>query len=438
MDQAPSAPAFPPARGTTVARRRGPGWDVVSSAEPTIELLLARQPILDLEGTTTGYELLYRSPAGSASVTGDAATASVLVDGILGHGLAQLTGGLPAWVNVPEPLLLDGTLDAFVGKLLVIEILEDTPDTPDVRAAIRDLRARGSRVALDDVVADDPRLGLVGQVDVVKIDLLATTPAQRRSLVALARRHGTTVLFEKVETAEMAAEAADAGADLIQGYFFAHPLTQSRRDVPLQHTNRLRLLQLLYQPDIDLAEVEEVVRQDVYLAGRFLAFVNSASFGWRRHIDSIHHALVLVGTESLRRWLGLVTLAASSSGRPSELLVVAATRARFCENLAPATGMGQRRLDLFCLGMFSMLGAILDAPAAETLAPMSLADDVRAALLDQPSPLTPLLEVAQAMEAVDWPRAQACMVHLGLDAATVGDAYQDALQWSAASGRLAG
>lgn len=409
----------------------------MSTADPTVEMLLARQPILDLDGATVGYELLYRHPAGIVRVDGDAATANVLVDGILGHGLERLTNGLPAWVNVPESMLLDGTLESFVGDSLVVEVLEDTPDTPEVRAAIQAIRTREGRVALDDVVADDPRLGLVDQVDVVKIDLLATTPAQRRALVALARRHGTTVLFEKVETAELAAEASRAGADLLQGFYFAHPLTRSRRDVPLQQPHRLRLLQLLYEPEIDLGEVEELVRQDVYLATRFLAFVNSASFGWRHHIDSIHHALVLVGSAALRRWLGLVILAATSSGRPSELLVVAATRARFCENLATATARQARSLDLFCLGMFSMLGAILDTPVATAIEPMSLADDVRAALLDQPSQLSPLLDVLDALEAVDWPTVQVAMERLGLDAATAAQAYQDALQWSAPTGQLA-
>ncbi len=409
----------------------------MSAADPIVESLVARQPILDLGGATVGYELLYRRAADAAYVDGETATASVLVDGILGHGLQRLTGGLPAWVNVPEAALLDGTLDAFIGASMVVEVLEDTPDTPEVRDAIRHVRSRGGRVALDDVVADDPRLGLVGQVDVVKIDLLATTPAQRRALVALAHRHGTTVLFEKVENAELAAEASQAGADLLQGFFFAHPLTRSRRDVPLQSRNRLRLLQLLHQPEIDLAEVEDLVRQDVYLAGRFLAFVNSASFGWRRHIDSIHHALVLVGTDSLRQWLGLVILAASSSGRPSELFVVAATRARFCENLAAATAMQPRSLDMFCLGMFSMLGVILDAPVAEAIEPMSLADDVREALLDQPNALTPLLDAVRAMEAADWRLAQTCMARLGLDEASATQAYQDALQWSTTAGRLA-
>lgn len=408
----------------------------MSTADPTVELLLARQPILDLGGATVGYELLYRTPAGTAHLDGEAATANVLVDGILGHGLDRLTNGLPAWVNVPESMLLDGTMESFIGDSLVVEVLEDTPDTPEVRAAIHHIRTHGGRVALDDVVAEDPRLGLFDLVDVVKVDLLSTTPAQRRSLVALARRHHTAVLFEKVETAELAAEASHAGADLLQGFFFAHPLTRSRRDVPMQQTHRLRLLQLLYEPEIDLAEVEQLVREDVYLAGRFLAFVNSASFGWRHHIDSIHHALVLVGTAALRRWLGLVILATTSSGRPSELLVVAATRARFCENLAAATAGQSRSLDLFCLGMFSMLGAILDAPVAAAIEPMSLPDDVRAGLLGQPSQLSPLLDAIEALEAADWPSLQAALARLGVDAATATQAYQDALQWSAPTDRL--
>lgn len=398
----------------------------------TREPLLARQPILDSRGVTVGYELLHRPAGGQtpSAVDGAAATASVLVDGVLGQGLAQLTAGLPAWVNVPDPLLLDGSVAPLLGDTpVVVEVLEETRDTAPVRAALQALRERGVRVALDDVTADDPRLGLVGLVDVLKLDVMATTAAQRRDLVALAAAHQTEVLFEKVESHLHVEEAMGLGVGLLQGYFFARPSAAVVRDVSLEGAHRLQLLQVLCRPEVDLAVVEALVRQDVYLAQRFLAFMNSASFAWRRHLDSIRHALVLLGDEPLRRWLTLVTLASVGTVRSGEVLVVASTRARFCENLSRSLGLRERGLDLFLLGMFSVLEALLAPPLEDRLRPLGLADDVHAALLGRPSPLGPVLDAVHGLERADWEAVDAAVQTLGLDPQVAAEAFADAMAW---------
>ena len=415
---------------------RSPEGERRAVTDTAVELLVSRQPILDAGSATVGYELLCHTDDGPARRP-DVASASLLVDGFLGQGLQRLTGGLPAWVAMSERMLVNGAVDPFVGAPIVVELLGDTSDTPEVRAALRRLRDGGMRIALGDLRVDGPRLGLVGQVDVVRIDLTSTTREQRRILVGLARHQDAKVLFHNVDDADQAAEAEEGGADLLQGYFFARPVTTTRRDVPLQATNRLGLLQVLHRPDLDLQEVEDLIRQDVYLASRFLTFINAASFGWRQRVDSIGYGLVLVGTESLRRWLGLVILAATATDRPTELLVVAATRARFCENLADALGVPERSLDLFTLGMFSLMEAALGIPLADAIEPMPLADDVAAALLGEHNRLSLLLELVEGLEASDWPAAQTAMARLDLSREDALAAYRGALEWSIQAHQLA-
>lgn len=400
-------------------------------------LMVARQAILDAKRRTVGYELLYRPLGGPSTVPfdGDAASASVLIDGVFGFGLDRLTGGRPAFVNVGESMLTSGDLFEMGEHNLVIEVLEDVPDTPAVRDAVRRLRARGYRVALDDVIADDPRWAMLEMVDLVKIDLFGTTPRERAQLSAETRRAGVELLFEKVETQADADEAERAGAHLLQGYFFAKPQIIQGEGVRPLDGPRMQLLAELNKRELDLAAVEELIRRDLYLTDRFLRLVNAASFGWRRRIDTLRHAIVLLGAESVRRWLSLIVLAAAATGKPNELLVLGATRARFCERLGELTGF-PRGLDLFSVGMFSVLDAVLGKPIAEAVDGLPLPDDVLAALRGEDNEVRRRLDVAVALERWEETRVRELVTPLGTDLPTVASAYADAIEWSNAAASL--
>lgn len=409
-------------------------WRFMIDTDPGVDVLVGRQAILDYKGRTVAYELLYRSIVGGQVLDSDMASASVLVDGVLGLGLQQLTEGRPAYVNVPESLLVAGHLLDLDLSHLVVEVLEDTCDTPAVRDALRRLRARGFRLALDDVVAADPRLGLLPYVDVAKIDVLATSRSERDDLVRACRDHAVTVLFEKIETQDVAEEAAGHGVELLQGFFFARPQLVRGRDVRAMDGQRARLLIEANRPEPDLAVIEQLIRGDLYLAERFLGLVNAAAFGWRRPIETVRHALVLMGQESVRKWLALVVLAAAASGKPSELVVMASARARFLEELADASGMPGRMLDLFAAGMFSVMDAVLDRPLAEAVASLPVADDVRAGIVARNNRIGRLLDLAEAFERGEWERTGCLASQLGLSVEVAAAAWGEAMRWSTPSG----
>ena len=81
---------------------------------------------------------------------------------------------------------------------------------------------------------------------------------------------------------------------------------------------------------------------------------------------SIGHALALLGVENLRHWATLSVLA-SIDDKPPELTVTALVRARFCE-LAGDHVPGATPGELFTLGLFSVIDALMDAPIVDVLA----------------------------------------------------------------------
>ena len=102
---------------------------------------------------------------------------------------------------------------------------------------------------------------------------------------------------------------------------------------------RLRLLRELIAEPLDHDAIERTIKTDLALSVKLRCYLNSASFGWRSQIDSIKHALVLLGDGPFRQWAALVAIAMIGDDKPEELLVMSLLRARFCEQLA----LGARR-----------------------------------------------------------------------------------------------
>lgn len=138
----------------------------------------------------------------------------------------------------PSTLVTHGCL-SLLGRLpldrIVLELSEHDPvdDYDELRDALAPLRARGLRLAIDDVGAGFSSLRhiVVTAPDVMKLDrtivagissdpVLATLVG---SLVDLARSIGATVVAEGVETAEDAEALLAKAVDLGQGWYFGRP-----------------------------------------------------------------------------------------------------------------------------------------------------------------------------------------------------------------------
>lgn len=364
---------------------------------------MARQPIFDHDLRVVAYEVLFRGGLGGALdiQDGSRATASVLVDSISALGLERLTGDRPAWVNMTREVLLGDYVQLFRPDRVVAEVLEDVAPEPAVIEACKRLRTLGYGVAIDDVIERERLEAFRGVVDTVKVDWLLSTPEQRKALCEGAR--GLTLLAEKIEDQDALDEARGLGCTLFQGYFFAKPqLIRSRALPSFMHTY-LGLLATLQRPRISLEHLEHLVRKDVALSYRLLRYVNSAWYQRRKEITSVGHALRLLGQVQARRWVTLVTMAALGQDKAPELLVTALTRARFCEVVAQES-RGLRAEDLFFVGLFSVLDALVDRPMVELVEELSIGSPVGEALLGMPSPMRSVLELILAWEQGEWRR----------------------------------
>lgn len=391
-----------------------------------VDTYFARQPIFDRSRGVCGYELLYRSgPADRAMFAdGVTATASVLANAFADVDSPDLLAGLPAYVNLPRELIVGRSAMGFPPERVTIEVLEDVTPDPDVIEALRELRAAGYRIALDDYGPDDARQRLLPFADIVKVDLMVTPAASLPALAGRLRTVGVTLLAEKVEDLNDFRRCFDLGFNMFQGYFFAKPELVAGRRVDEGRGHLTGLLGELHRPDVTLTEAAEAVERYPDFAHQLLRILNSAAMGLSRKVDSIRQAVVLVGTRRVTE-LATVLVLAANEHKPRELLTVGLTRGRMCALVARRIG----RVDadsFFTVGALSVLDALSDRPLSEVVGPLPLSDDVKAALVHRVGLKGELLDAAIAYERAEWDRLD----DMELDATALTRGYLEALEWS--------
>jgi EAL and modified HD-GYP domain-containing signal transduction protein len=401
-----------------------------------VDAFIARQPIFDAHRIVQAYELLFRSGLENAysGADPDRASAKVITGSAFLPRLDAVSGGKRVFVNVTRDVLVQGFSALLPPATTTIEILETIRPDPEVIDACRRLKMMGFRLALDDFRPDPAWRALLDLADIVKVDVLASNAAERASLARSLRPRGITLLAEKVETREIFRETAGLGYSLFQGYFFARPVIVSGRDIPASRRSHLEILREIHRPDLDYGAICSVVEREVALSYKLLRYVNSAIFGWRGAISSIRHALLLMGITEIRRWASVIALAGMASDEPGELIATALLRGRFCELLASGTELAQRESDLFLVGLFSVIDAILGCPLGEILENIPIAADAKGALLGEPGPMNDLLQLVISYTMGDWTQVEERAERLHIDQAILPDAYAWAIEWAQGSG----
>ncbi len=402
---------------------------------PLTDVFLARQPIFDRTLNLFGYELLYRSCATCSydGEDGDLASQRVLAHAAFTFGASFLLGGKRAFVNFTHGLLVGDLPSLLPPNALAVEILETVPVDDALLEACRSLRRRGYLIALDDFVATPENTPLIDLADIIKVDFRMTTESQRRQMIHAYTPAGIRLLAEKVETRQEFEIARDQGFTYFQGYFFARPVVLEQKEIPAQKTHFLRLMAEMQRPQIDYSHIENLIKQETSLCYRLLHYVNSAAFPTRTRIRSIQQALVLAGEDSLRKFVSLAALHGLASGRPNELVETAVLRARFAELLAPETGLAVRCSDLFLMGMFSLLDAMVGRPLEEILRSLPLPDDIQGTLLTHGAGeerVAGVYRLVLAYERADWDAVSALAAGLDLREPTVAALYREAATWT--------
>ena len=182
--------------------------------------------------------------------------------------------------------------------------------------------------------------------------------------------------------------------------------------------------------DKPMRELATLFKSDPTISYRLLRTVNSVAFGLSRPAESIHDALILLGSKELYRWLTAL-LVSSETNRPlaPALYETALTRARLCELIALERGTEPPEA-LFVTGAFSLLDVLLDVPLEVPLATARLSETAVEALISASGPWRPHLDAALAFENADDNALDQVAAKLRLTADRIAELGEAAAAWS--------
>jgi EAL and modified HD-GYP domain-containing signal transduction protein len=398
----------------------------------SIEHFIARQPIFDKGQKVYAYELLFRSGLHNYFDCEDIdhASTSVIANSFLLFGIDEMTAGRKAFLNCTRKVLVEDLATALPRQHAVIEVLETVEPDDEVIAGCKRLKDLGYTLALDDFVYHRKFEPLLDLADIVKVDFLISGPGERQRISTLLRRRGIRMLAEKVESQADFEQAVAMGYELFQGYFFSKPVILSRRDIPANKLQYLRILKEIHRPEIDFKKMAQTVQSEISLSYKLLKLINSAAFGLRHKVSNIIQALSLLGEREIRTWVSLLSVSSMADDKPAELVINSLIRARFCEQAAYLIQEANQQSELFLMGLFSQLDAILDRPLSELLDEIQVSVAMRTALIDNEGSRYKLLMLAVALERGLWENLGVLAKDLALEELTLSGLYLDAVKWA--------
>lgn len=398
---------------------------------------LGRQPILNRDQEIVGYELLFRSAGRDFAEFGSysQASASVITTALSAFGIQEVLGGKFGFINVHLGLLLSEMLELLPVEQSVLELLEIIQIDEQVVERCRELKQLGFQLALDDHEYSPDFVDIYDVVDIVKIDILSIDPVHLPKMIELLRRWPVRILAEKVETVEQFDACFGMGIDLFQGYFFERPVVLNKKKIDTSGLAMLKLLQQLTK-DVSIDEIEQTFKANPSLSYNLLRLVNSVGLGSREKIKTLRHAITMLGTSHIRRWIQLSLFAgADARGINNPLLEMAAVRGRLMEILViqkeRERDSGEQSEEAFMIGILSLLDVLFETNMSEIVDSLNLTDEVSVALLSREGMLGRLLYLAERLEVTDFDAVTPLLEECDITLDQLLTAQLEAFNWRA-------
>lgn len=400
--------------------------------------LIGRQPILNRDEQICAYELLFRSAQSLTEAhVSDAsqATASVILNTLAGFGIKQILGNHLGFINLELDMLMSDSLELLPKEMVVLELLESLEVTPVLIERCRELKQAGFVLALDDHEFSPVYEELYQLVDIVKVDLLITPVDSLGPTIDQYRDYPFKLLAEKVETKEEFLKCLDLGFNYFQGYYFAKPAVIEKKKIDEGGAALLKLMRQLMD-DAEIEEVEKTFRSSPGLTYKLLLLVNSVSFVGLQKIQTVRHAISMLGRAQIKRWVQLALFATDDSHAMENPLVdMAAVRGGFMEQMAVACprlrGNREAPDQAFMTGILSLLESLYDIPMEQIAGELNLSEEVQEALVHREGVYGDLLSLSEALEQVDFVRASELLGNLSIPYNTVMQAQMKAYNWQA-------
>lgn len=398
-----------------------------------MDVFIARQPVLDLNGYVFGYEILYRDSEANHFSESDAdfASGNTLTRCFIDFGISELTNGKKAFINFTGEFLKNNIATIFPSDVIIIEILENIEITEDILLSCKVLKSLGYTLAIDDFTFQPGYDELIKLADIIKIDFRATPQEEIKKIIRKYWRPGLSFLAEKVETRNEYYAAVKMGFKYFQGYYFAQPEINKKKKFIAYKENRFRLMTLLNSENAEFEDIAKLIEGDLSFSYEILKLVNSAYYGRINQLKSIRFALVMLGMNEIKKWLYLAFISDLRNDQPEEIINISMLRGKFLENLAVYANKKQIASEMLTVGMFSTIDLLLNKPMQEALEEMHFSDSIRNVLSgkDTTGFTAQCFNIALKYEQGEWDDAASAAAPLNITVLDLNAAYVDSIKW---------
>lgn len=397
-----------------------------------MDIYVARQPIFDIKKCIFGYELLFRADMANffPEIEGDSATSKLLSNSFFNIGIEKIAGSNLAFINFTQELLLKQLPLMFSQDRLVVEILEDVRPERDVIEACQEIALNGYIIVLDDFFYKPSLEPLIEVADIIKIDVRATPLEEVGDLVKNMTERGVDLLAEKVETHDEFKKALEMGFRYFQGFFFSKPEVLKGKEIPTPQMQLLEIMAEVNKEDFEFNRLEKMIVRDASISYKLMRLINSAYFKRAKQISSIRQAIVMIGEVGIRRFLSLISMAGLAANKPDELIKVSLVRAKFCELLGNHPGSSAETSELFTLGLFSLIDAIMDDSMENLMSQIPLSSNIKEVLISRTGDLSGYLSLVESYERGDWEEIDEATNIMGIDHDDLPRQYMESLSWA--------
>ena len=400
------------------------------------QTFIGRQPIMDAKQQIIGYEFFFRHSADAENAVFEdnlKSCANVLLSTIDQMHDEWKLGEKLAFININGLMLKSELLELMPPQKTVLEILSSVVIDDEIIARCEFLKSQKYKIALDNPQLSNAPHALVKLADYIKIDFQRVDLAQARQLYTQFNLPDVKLVAEKVETQEQFEASKEIGFKCYQGFYFSKPETLASKVINPSFDSVLHILNLVSQ-DAENSVIEDGFKRDATLSFKLLRYINSVGFGLSCEVQSLNHAFSILGRNQLYRWLTLLMVTAGNNSTSPVLMKTSITRGRLTELLGESYFEKRDRDNLFIVGVFSLLDAILKMPMDAVLEKLQLPEAITEALTSREGIYGPFLRLTEACEDADGNEILSLAESLQLDAQKVNESHIAALAWTESLG----
>ncbi|PKM69069.1 MAG: hypothetical protein CVU95_00345 [Firmicutes bacterium HGW-Firmicutes-2] len=393
---------------------------------------LARQPIFDRNQMVIGYEIIYRSSLNSPENVDseyDEATSRLLLNSYLDVGMDTLMGGHIAFINFDRELVLKDSPLLLNKSTTIIQIPSDIIPDSVFLDKISGLKNDGYLISLAGYIDTYPHNNLLELVDIIQVDLTKNTASSLKRIVK--RFHMTTqiLLAKNIESHDSYETLKRMGFELFQGYYFCKPTLTEGKILQHSNLNNVEILNLTNESEPNIKVISKRIEEDINLTIKLLRLVNSSHY-FMNKIQSVQHALAMVGVQSFKSWLNIALMDSLLGEQTPEIIKLSMVRMKMMEEIGHISKSKLNTDSLKLIGLLSVLDVLLDKNMMDAVGPLPIERELKITLFGKDTIYAPIYRLVLGYEKGNFNIAYRYAEKAGIHLDALPQIYATSIQWA--------